>query len=97
MIFCLNYFEKKLKTSLIWNPIFFSLSIRFELFKKQWVHQVMIYNTFLNSKCSKAMRKQFNLKIQNCDILFEMFWKKTLNISSLKPHIFFIVSTFWVI
>jgi hypothetical protein len=26
-----------------------------------------------------------------------MFWKKTLNLFSLKPHIFFIVSSFWVI
>jgi hypothetical protein len=26
-----------------------------------------------------------------------MFWKKTLNHFSLKPHIFFIVSLFWMI
>jgi hypothetical protein len=41
--------------------------------------------------------KNFNLKFQNCDILFEMFWKNALNLFSLKPHIFFIVSSFWVI
>jgi hypothetical protein len=40
------------------------------------------------------MKKYFNIKIQNCDILFEMFWKKTLNLSSMKPHIFFIISFF---
>jgi hypothetical protein len=41
--------------------------------------------------------EKYNLNFQKCDILFQMFWKKTLNLSSLKPHIFFIVSLFWVI
>jgi hypothetical protein len=41
--------------------------------------------------------KRIYFKIQNCDILFQMFWKKTLKFSSLKPHIFFILSSFWMI
>jgi hypothetical protein len=33
----------------------------------------MIYNTSLNFKGSKTIRKKFNLKIQNYDILFKCF------------------------
>jgi hypothetical protein len=36
----------------------------------------MIYKIFLIFKCNKAMKKYFNLKFQNYDILFQMFWKK---------------------
>jgi len=34
---------------------------------------------------------------KNYDILFQIFWKKPLNLSNLKPHIFFIVSLFRMI
>jgi hypothetical protein len=56
--------------------MFFSFKIYLKRLKKLWVHQLVIYKTFLNSKCKKEMRKKFNLKIKNYDILFEMFWKK---------------------
>jgi hypothetical protein len=36
----------------------------------------MIYSTSLNLKCNKTMKNKFNLKIQNYDILFKMFWEK---------------------
>jgi hypothetical protein len=52
VIFCLKCFEKTLETSLVWNPISFSLYVHFEWFKKLWVCQLVIYKTSLKSKCN---------------------------------------------
>ncbi len=65
------------KPSLIWNPISFSFKVCFEWSINLWVCQLMIYKTSLNSKCNKTMRKEFNFKTWNYDVLFQMFWNKT--------------------
>jgi hypothetical protein len=40
----------------------------------------MIYKIFLNFKCNKVVRKEFNLKTWNYDILFQMFCQKNFKL-----------------
>ncbi len=49
---------------------------------------------FFEIQMEQNNEKNKIFKIQNCDILFKMFLKKTLNLSRLKRHIFFIISSF---
>jgi hypothetical protein len=68
--------KKNLKPFLVLNPMFFSCLICFEWSKNLWVCWLGIDNTSLYYKCNKTMTKECNLKIWNCNILFQMFWKK---------------------
>jgi hypothetical protein len=69
--FVSNILKKTLNLFSLKPHIFFIVSL-FRVIKKLWVHQLVIYNIFLNFKCSKTMRKKFNLKIQNYDIMSDL-------------------------
>jgi len=63
------FWKKNFKPSLVLNPMSFKFLIHFEWSKNLWVCQLGIYKTFLYSNYNKTMTKEFNLQIQNCDIL----------------------------
>jgi len=90
------FWKKNLKPSLVSNPISFSILVYFELFKNLLVHQLRIYKTYWYSKCNKTMMKEFNLNIWNCDILFQMFWKKNYK-PSLVLSLKIFIMLFWII